>query len=38
LKIVYNKIKNLDFPDISNYSDDLKGVIQFEDDLLNGKI
>jgi len=38
LRIVYNKIKNLDFPDISNYSDDLKGIIQFEDDLLNGKV
>jgi len=38
LKIVFTKIKNLDFPDISAYSPDLKGIIAFEDDLINGKI
>jgi DNA helicase II / ATP-dependent DNA helicase PcrA len=33
--IVYNKIINLDFPELSNkYTDDVKGIIQFEDDLL----
>lgn len=32
--IVYNKIKNLDFPDTSMYTLDLEGIKQFEDDLL----
>ena len=32
--IVYQKIQALDFPDISRYSKDFKGVIAFEDDLL----
>ena len=31
---VYNKIKALDFPDISKYSKDMNGIIAFEDDLL----
>lgn len=31
---VYSKILNLDFPDVSDYSLDLKGIIAFEDDLL----
>jgi DNA helicase-2/ATP-dependent DNA helicase PcrA len=35
--IVYGKIMNLDFPDVSKYSKDLKGIKQFEDDLLDGK-
>lgn len=38
IKIVFTKIKNLDFPDTSGYSPDLKGIIDFEEDLLNGKI
>lgn len=36
--VVYKKIVNLDFPDVSGYSADLKGVMQFEEDLLSGKI
>jgi DNA helicase-2/ATP-dependent DNA helicase PcrA len=31
---VYGKILKLDFPDISKYSQDLEGIIAFEDDLL----
>ncbi len=33
--VVYNMIVNLDFPDTSGYSPDAKGVIEFEEDLLN---
>ena len=35
---VYKKIINLDFSDISKYSKDLKGIEQFEEDLLEDKI
>lgn len=35
--IVYRKIMNLDFPDISKYSQDLDGIKAFEEDLLNEK-
>ena len=38
IEIVYKKIINLDFPDISKYSKDLKGIKQFEEDLLENKI
>lgn len=36
--IVYKKIKALDFPDVSGYSKDYKGILAFEEDLLTGKI
>lgn len=35
--IVWRKITTLDLPDISGYSADYKGMVQFEDDLLAGK-
>jgi DNA helicase-2/ATP-dependent DNA helicase PcrA len=38
IEIVYGKIMNLDFPDVSGYSQDVKGVEAFEEDLLAGKI
>jgi DNA helicase II / ATP-dependent DNA helicase PcrA len=38
ISIVFNKIKNLDFPDINKYSKDLKGIKEFEEDLLAGQI
>jgi DNA helicase-2/ATP-dependent DNA helicase PcrA len=38
IKIVYNKIINLDFPDTSSYPDTLKGVEMFIDDLISGKV
>lgn len=36
--IVYKKIMALDFPDVSHYEQNIKGIMQFEDDLLSGKI
>jgi len=32
--IVYKKIVALDFPDITKYPPTMKGIVQFEDDLL----
>jgi len=34
IEVVYNKIMNLDFPDINQYPKNLQGIIEFEDDLL----
>ncbi len=31
-------IMNLNFPNVSDYSPDLKGILKFEDDLLEGKV
>ncbi len=36
--VVYDHIQQLNFPDTSDYSADLKGVEQFEEDLLEGRI
>jgi DNA helicase-2/ATP-dependent DNA helicase PcrA len=33
---VFAHIMNLDFPDVSRYSSDLKGILEFEEDLLSG--
>jgi DNA helicase-2/ATP-dependent DNA helicase PcrA len=35
---VDKKIRSLDFPDVSSYEESLTGIMQFEDDLINGKI
>jgi hypothetical protein len=35
---VYGKIQNLDFLDVNGYEPTLDGIIQFEDDLINGSI
>jgi DNA helicase-2/ATP-dependent DNA helicase PcrA len=36
--IVYNRIVNLDFPDVSGYTADLMGTLEFVDDLLEGRV
>ncbi|PSO45700.1 MAG: hypothetical protein BRC22_00630, partial [Parcubacteria group bacterium QH_9_35_7] len=33
-QIVFKKVQNLNFPDISKYSDNIKGIKAFEEDLL----
>jgi DNA helicase II / ATP-dependent DNA helicase PcrA len=35
---VYKKIENLDFPDTSNYKQNLEGIKEFEEDLIAGTI
>ena len=34
INVVWRKITTLDLPDISGYSADYKGMVQFEEDLL----
>lgn len=36
--VVWDKIHNLDLPDISGYEQNYKGILQFEDDLISGNI
>ncbi len=36
--IVYLKIMDLDFPKVDHYPQNMKGILQFEEDLLNNKI
>jgi DNA helicase-2/ATP-dependent DNA helicase PcrA len=38
IEAVYKKIVNLDFPDISAYEQNIKGILQFEEDLIQGHI
>ena len=38
IEVVYQKINNLDFPDVSKYSKDMNGCLEFEDDLIEGKV
>lgn len=37
IQAVWQHIKQLDFPDVSDYSKDLKGTLQFQADLINDK-
>jgi len=37
IQVVYSKITNLDFPDVSKYSPDIKGIFEFEEELVNSK-
>lgn len=38
ISVVYSKIKNLDFPNVSEYGTSEKEHVRFEDDLINGTI
>jgi DNA helicase-2/ATP-dependent DNA helicase PcrA len=38
ISAVWKHINDLDFPDISKYSQDINGVLAFEEDLINGDI
>lgn len=38
IEVIYDKIMNLEFPDIDKYDESIKGVKNFEDDLLEGNI
>jgi DNA helicase-2/ATP-dependent DNA helicase PcrA len=38
LSIVYKKITTLDFPDTEKYEKNFKGILAFEEDLLEGNI
>ncbi len=38
IEVVHGKIQSLDFPDITKYPKDIKGILQFEEDLLNGTV
>ncbi len=38
IEVIWLKVQALDFPDTSHYSDDMAGIIQFEDDLINRRI
>lgn len=38
INAVWHKIQNLDFPDTSNYEQNLQGIIQFENDLIDNRI
>jgi hypothetical protein len=35
---VMEKIRNLDFPDISKYEQSVKGIREFEEDILNWQV
>jgi hypothetical protein len=35
---VYKHIQNLDFPVISKYPEGIDGILQFEQDLVEGKV
>jgi len=38
INIIFNKIKNLDFVNVDKYPKTMKGILEFEEDLLSGKI
>ena len=38
ISVVFTKIMNLDFPDVSTYSQDVEGIQAFEEDLLTEKV
>jgi len=38
INIIFNKIKNLDFVNVDKYGKTMKGIVEFEEDLLSGVI
>lgn len=38
IQVIYKKIQNLDFPATESYSKDIKGILKFEEDLLDGRV
>lgn len=38
IQAVWNKIINLDLPDVSAYTPDYEGILKFQNDLIDGKI
>ena len=38
IEAVWSRIQTLDLPDTSGYSDDFKGVLAFEQDLIDGVV
>ncbi len=34
IQVIYSRIINLDFPDVAKYSPDIKGILEFEEELL----
>ena len=38
IAIVWQRVQNLDFPDVSKYPEDIEGIMQFEKDLRSGTI
>ncbi|MBP7806908.1 ATP-dependent helicase [Candidatus Saccharibacteria bacterium] len=38
ITIVWQRVQDLDFPDVSKYSEDIEGIIEFENDLISGTI
>jgi hypothetical protein len=38
IQAVHGKIVSLDFPDVSKYENNLKGILAFEDDLISGDV
>ncbi len=38
IAIVWKRVQSLDFPDVSRYSQDIVGIVEFENDLISGTI
>jgi hypothetical protein len=38
VQAVYKHVLDLNFPDVSKYSKDMAGILDFEEDLINNRI